>query len=64
MSTKTAFTQLAFITDRNYLTGPNGVENDFFSAPIDQGGNFAVVIQFWLADALLVSPFFSSYSCV
>ena len=49
-----AFTQMVFITDRNYPGGPDAVENDFFAAPIDEGGNVAFVIQCWLADALLV----------
>lgn len=52
-----AFTQLVFITDRNYPGGPDAVENDFFAAPVDEGGNVAFVLQCWLADALLVCIF-------
>ncbi|KZV68536.1 hypothetical protein PENSPDRAFT_609927 [Peniophora sp. CONT] len=48
------FTQLAFITDRNFAGGPNGVENTLFSAPIDEGGNVAFVLSVWLCDTLII----------
>ena len=54
-----AFTQMAFITHRNYPGGPNAVENDFLSAPIDEGGNVAFVMAAWLADGLLVRLHFA-----
>ena len=50
-----ALTQLAFIIHSDYSGGPNGVENDFFAAPVDEGGDVVWVIQCGLAaDALLV----------
>ncbi|GJE88770.1 hypothetical protein PsYK624_048560 [Phanerochaete sordida] len=54
MVSNAAFVQFAFITNRDYPGGPAAVENDFFAAPIDEGGNVAFVIQCWLADALLI----------
>ncbi|KAI0310866.1 hypothetical protein OF83DRAFT_1069832 [Amylostereum chailletii] len=49
-----SFTQFAFISLRNYPGGPNAVENDFLSAPIDEGGNVAFVMTAWLSDGLLI----------
>jgi hypothetical protein len=51
----TAFTQFAFITDRNYPGGPAQVENDLFSIPIDEAANVAFVLGNWTADILIVS---------
>ena len=50
-----AFTQMAFIDDRNYPGGPNAFENNMFSIPIDNSGNAAFVLSNWLSDALVVS---------
>ncbi|KIJ57991.1 hypothetical protein HYDPIDRAFT_163675 [Hydnomerulius pinastri MD-312] len=49
-----AFTQMAFIDDRNYPGGPNAFENNMFSIPVDDSGNAAFVLSNWLADALVV----------
>ena len=50
-----AFTQMAFIDDRNYPGGPDAFENNEFSIPVDDAGNAAFVLSNWLSDALLVS---------
>jgi hypothetical protein len=50
-----AFTQMAFIDDRNYPGGPSAFENNMFSIPVDNAGNAAFVLSNWLSDALLVS---------
>jgi len=50
-----AFTQMAFIDDRNYSGGPNAFENNMFSIPVDNVGNVAFVLSNWMSDALLVS---------
>lgn len=50
-----AFTQMAFIDDRNYPGGPNAYENNMFSIPIDNTGNVVFVLSNWLSDALVVS---------
>ena len=50
-----AFTQEAFIDDRNYPGGPNAYENNEFSIPIDNSGNVAFVLSNWLSDFLVVS---------
>ena len=50
-----AFTQEAFVDDRNYPGGPNAFENNEFSIPVDDAGNAAFVLSNWLSDALLVS---------
>ncbi|KAF8553512.1 hypothetical protein OG21DRAFT_1463955 [Imleria badia] len=52
-----AFTQMAFIDDRNYPGGPNAFENNMFSIPVDNSGNAAFVLSNWLSDALLVWRF-------
>ncbi|KAI9461088.1 hypothetical protein HD554DRAFT_2131070 [Boletus coccyginus] len=49
-----AFTQMAFIDDRNYPGGPNAFENDMFSIPLDNMGNAAFTLSNWFCDALLV----------
>lgn len=50
-----AFTQMAFIDNRNYPGGPDAFENDMFSIPIDNAGNVAFVLSNWLSDAVVVS---------
>lgn len=55
MTALAAFTQMAFIDDRNYPGGPNAFENEMFSIPVDDAGNAAFVLSNWLSDALLVS---------
>ncbi|KAI9461082.1 hypothetical protein HD554DRAFT_2028457 [Boletus coccyginus] len=52
-----AFTQMAFIDNRNYPGGPNAFENNMFSIPVDNVGNVAFVLSNWLSDALLVWRF-------
>ncbi|KAH7884134.1 hypothetical protein F5I97DRAFT_1898759 [Phlebopus sp. FC_14] len=52
-----AFTQMAFIDNRNYPGGPNAYENNMFSIPVDDSGNAAFVLSNWLSDALLVWRF-------
>ncbi|KAG6369581.1 hypothetical protein JVT61DRAFT_14240 [Boletus reticuloceps] len=52
-----AFTQMAFIDDRNYPGGPNAYENNEFSIPVDNSGNAAFVLSNWLSDALVVWRF-------
>jgi hypothetical protein len=52
-----AFTQMAFIDDRNYPGGPDAFENNEFSIPVDDAGNAAFVLSNWLSDALLVWRF-------
>ena len=52
-----AFTQMAFIDDRNYPGGPNAFENNMFSIPVDDAGNAAFVLSNWLSDALVVSNY-------
>ncbi|KAG8220623.1 hypothetical protein J3R82DRAFT_2881 [Butyriboletus roseoflavus] len=52
-----AFTQMAFIDDRNYPGGPSAYENNMFSIPIDDTGNAAFVLSNWLSDALVVWRF-------
>ena len=50
-----AFTQMAFIDNRNYPGGPNAFENNMFSIPIDDMGNAAFTLSNWISDALVVS---------
>jgi len=52
-----AFTQMAFIDNRNYPGGPNAYEENMFSIPIDNMGNVTFVLSNWLSDALVVWRF-------
>ncbi|KIJ64927.1 hypothetical protein HYDPIDRAFT_89869 [Hydnomerulius pinastri MD-312] len=54
MVTLAAFTQMAFIDNRDYPGGPNAYENNMFSIPVDDVGNASFVLTNWLADALVV----------
>jgi len=55
MCSLAAFTQMAFIDDRNYPGGPSAFENEMFSIPVDNVGNAAFTLSNWFCDALLVS---------
>jgi len=64
-----AFTQMAFVDNRNYPGGPSAFEFNMFSAPINQAGNVALVVsnmklgmalQSYLSD--LLSPSLDRYA--
>ena len=55
MISQAAFTQMAFIDDRDYPGGPSAFENNEFSIPVDDVGNTAFILTSWLSDALVVS---------
>jgi hypothetical protein len=54
VTSNTAFTQMAFIDDRNFPGGPSAYESDEFSIPVDNISNVAYVIANWCTDAVLV----------
>lgn len=54
VTSNTAFTQMAFINDRNFPGGPAAYEADEFSIPVDNISNVAYVIANWCTDAVLV----------
>lgn len=54
-----AFTQLAFVDNRNFPGGPSVFEQLMSWIPIDQLGNVALVLSSFFNDALLVSSPFS-----
>lgn len=55
MGSLAAFTQLAFIDNRNYPGGPAQYMTDMFSIPVDEVGNVSFVLTNWLCDGLIVS---------
>jgi len=49
-----AFTQMAFIDDRNYPGGPDAFETYIYPIPVGDVGRVALVLSNWLSDALVV----------
>lgn len=54
LASNNEFTQLAFITNRNYPGGPGQFETDMFSIPADEVSNVSFVLSNWSADLLIV----------
>ncbi|OBZ67518.1 hypothetical protein A0H81_12740 [Grifola frondosa] len=54
MGSNSAFTDLAFVDDRNFPGGPNAYENSMFSVTADEISNVSFVLTNWCTDALMV----------
>lgn len=57
------FIQMCYIDYRNYPGGPNAFTINFYSTFVNMFGTSAYVVMNWLADGLMVRPYFFYKYC-